>query len=228
VLPDLAVPERRIGVCPGDILLFYSDGVTEAERERDEFFGTDRLEALVRQHAALPAAALAQAVVDAVDGFSRGVRSDDLTLIVVKALPRAVPFHCASELGPIEDALELVRALGQPYGESFAYELELAVSEILTNVIQHAYQGKGGEIRGEFRLEADRVQVDVYDRGVPFELAAVPDLTAEPAPDPRRPGERGYGVHIVRQVMDEVDYWPSTGAGNHWRLVKRRGGGARP
>jgi len=228
VLPDLDVPDRRIGLCPGDVLLLYSDGVTEAEREPDELFGTERLEVLLRQHAALPAAALAQAVVDAVDGFSGGIRNDDLTLIVVKALPRSVPFHCASELGPMEGALELVRALGAPYGETFAYELELAVSEILTNIVQHAYggQSKGGEIWGEFRLEADRVQVDVYDRGVPFDLAAVSAPTAEP--DPRHPRERGYGVHIVRQVMDEVDYWPSTGDGNHWRLVKRRGGGAQP
>jgi len=163
-------------------------------------------------------------VVDAVNAFSGGKRNDDLTLIVVKALPRTVPFHCASELGPMEGALELVRALGEPYGESFAYELELAVSEVLTNIVQHAYGGRGkcGEIRGEFRLEADRIQVDAYDDGAPFELAAVP------APDPHRPREGGYGVHIIRQLMDEVDYWPSTEAGNHWRLVKRRGGGARP
>jgi phosphoserine phosphatase RsbU/P len=223
VLPDITFPERRIGMCPGDVLLFYSDGVTEAERERDEFFGTDRLADLVGQHAALPAAALAQEVVDAVDAFSRGMRSDDLTLIVVKALPRTVPFHCASELGPMEGALDLVRALGQPYGEDFAYELELAASEILTNIIQHAYKGKDGQIRGEFRLEADRIQIDIYDRGLPFDLAAVPEMDAEPVRDVRRTSDRGRGVHIVRQVMDEVDYWPSTEDGNHWRLVKRRG-----
>jgi phosphoserine phosphatase RsbU/P len=228
VLRDIAIPERRIGLCPDDILVFYSDGVTEAERERDEFFGIDRLADLIRQHAALPASALTEAVVQAVDGFSRGMRSDDLTLIVVKALPRTIPFHCVSELGPMEDAMALVRALAQPYGESFAYELELAVSEILTNIIQHAYRGACGEIRGEFRLEADRIQIDVYDRGVSFNLASVPHLAAVPDPDRdvRRTSERGYGVHIVRQVMDEVDYWPSTEAGNHWRLVKRRTSGA--
>jgi anti-sigma regulatory factor (Ser/Thr protein kinase) len=225
VLPDIVIPQRRIGMCPGDILFFYSDGVTEAERERDEFFGTDRLVDLVLQQAALPAEELAQAVVDAVDGFSRGMRSDDLTLIVVKALPRTVPFECASELGPMEGALELVRALGEPYGESFAYELELAVSEILTNIIQHAYQGKGGDIRGEFRLEADQIQIDVYDRGAPFDLSAVPDPCGARDRDLRRPSERGYGVHIVRQVMDEIDYWPSTEDGNHWRMVKRRTSG---
>jgi serine/threonine-protein kinase RsbW len=127
----------------------------------------------------------------------------------------------------MEGAMELVRALAQPYGESFAYELELAVSEVLTNIIQHAYKGACGEIRGEFRLEADRIQIDVYDRGVPFNLASVPRLAAVPDRDRdvRRTSERGYGVHIVRQVMDEVDYWPSTEAGNHWRLVKRRTGG---
>ncbi len=216
-IPDGEVGERRIHLCPGDLLLFYSDGVTEAEDENGEFFGIDRLVAQTVKSTALPAAALVQSIVDAVDGFSRGTRTDDLTLVVVKALARTVPFRFRGELAHVEEGLELIRSLGRAYPPGLAYDLELAASEIFTNVIEHAYRSSGGELRGEVRLEPDRVQLDVYDDGLPF------DLSALPGDAPERLAERGRGVHIVRQVMDEVSYSPATPAGNHWRLVKMRG-----
>jgi serine phosphatase RsbU (regulator of sigma subunit)/anti-sigma regulatory factor (Ser/Thr protein kinase) len=212
---DEDIDERHISLCPGDVLLFYSDGVTEAENEKNEFFGTDRLVALLQANHLLPAAALGRSIVEAVDTFSSGPRSDDLTLIVVKALPRTVPFSGRGDLGHMEEVMELFRALARAYGADFAYELELALSEILTNVIEHAYHDSGGELRGQVCLEADRVVVDLYDDGVPFELSAVPE-------GPGQPSERGHGLHIARTYLDEVAYSPATGSGNHWRLVKQR------
>ena len=217
VLPSYAIEERRIFLCPGDVLVFYSDGVTEAEDERGEFFGVDRLVDLLQKESSLPAAGLAKSIVAAVDAFSRGPRSDDLTVIVVKALSRVVSFQCPGDFEHMEEPMALVRALGQAYDADFAYELELAASEIVTNVIEHAYRNSRGELRGEIRLETDRVEVDLYDDGLPFDISAVP-----PRVSPGQESDRGYGVHIVRQLMDEIAYTPSTSAGNHWRLVKAR------
>ncbi len=216
VLPNYAIEERRIVLCPGDLLVFYSDGVTEAENEKGDFFGTHRLIDLLQKNASLPAAALAQSVVAAVDTFSKGPRSDDLTIIVVKSLSRTVPFRFPGDFAHLGEAMELIRALGQAYEANFAYELELAASEIATNIIEHAYQNCRGELRGEVRLETDRVQVDFYDDGLPF------DISTLSAKEPHQASERGYGVHIVRQVMDEITYTPATRSGNHWRLVKTR------
>ena len=116
----------------------------------------------------------------------------------------------------MEETIELFRSLGRAYGADFAYELVLALSQILTNVIEHAHQSSGGELRGEVRLETDRVQVDLYDDGLPFEYSVLPTK------DPRQPSERGYEVPIQRKLMDEIVYLPATSSGNHWRLVKRR------
>jgi len=214
VLPEGDIDERRISLCPGDLLLFYSDGVTEAENEANEFFGTDRLVVLLQENQLLPAAALARSIVEAVDAFSRGARSDDLTLIVVKALPRTVSFHCRADFSHMEEAMELFRSLARAYGTDFTHELEPALSQVLTNVIEHAYQNTGGDLRGEVRLETDRVQVDLYDDGLPF--------PALPTRDLRQPSERGCGVPIITELIDEVAYSPATSAGNHWRLVKKR------
>jgi sigma-B regulation protein RsbU (phosphoserine phosphatase) len=69
----------------GDILLFYTDGVTEAFSPQNEPFGEARLESLLRQVHQNSAQEIVQAVEQAVLEFSqRPQLSDDLTLLVLK------------------------------------------------------------------------------------------------------------------------------------------------
>jgi serine phosphatase RsbU (regulator of sigma subunit) len=78
---------------PGDVFVFYSDGITEAEDARGAEFGRERLAAVVRGAAGQPAAAIVSAVHGAADAF-RGAapRGDDATVIVVRAaLGEAAP-----------------------------------------------------------------------------------------------------------------------------------------
>jgi sigma-B regulation protein RsbU (phosphoserine phosphatase) len=71
---------------PGDTLLLYSDGVTEAGADTGEEFGDDRLAHALRANQALPAEALVQAIVDEVNEFSAGSRSDDITVVALRGL----------------------------------------------------------------------------------------------------------------------------------------------
>jgi sigma-B regulation protein RsbU (phosphoserine phosphatase) len=68
---------------PGDTVVLYTDGVTEARRGR-EFFDDDRLLAAVRGPEALSAQELADRIVAEVLDFQRGVARDDIALVVVK------------------------------------------------------------------------------------------------------------------------------------------------
>jgi anti-sigma regulatory factor (Ser/Thr protein kinase) len=101
-------------------------------------------------------------------------------------------------------------------GDDFVYLVELAVSEICTNIIQHAYRMAGGEVRGRLTPLTEGIQVDLYDDGESFDPNAVPDPSYRAGPLK----EGGYGLHIVRQIMDKVVYQAQTPHGNHWRLVK--------
>lgn len=85
VLPDARYEERPIMVNPGDVLVLYTDGVSEAENVRGEQFGEQRLEDLVRRCAHLKAAEILDRIVAAVTDWAgeRGA-TDDLTLIVVR------------------------------------------------------------------------------------------------------------------------------------------------
>jgi sigma-B regulation protein RsbU (phosphoserine phosphatase) len=69
----------------GDIYVFFTDGVSETFNAADEEFGTERLEEIVHARRAQPAAAIVQAIVDAVEGFRGELpQGDDLTVVVVK------------------------------------------------------------------------------------------------------------------------------------------------
>ncbi len=74
-----------VSLCSGDILLLYTDGVTEAINTREEDFQVDRLAALVQQNPGLPAQGLLQAVRQGLLDFTAGQPlSDDVTLLVCK------------------------------------------------------------------------------------------------------------------------------------------------
>lgn len=75
---------------PGDVLLLYSDGVTDVLNDADEEFGRARLEALVRRVAHLPCNSLLESIATAVETFVGGGLQDDLTLLVAKFLPEPV------------------------------------------------------------------------------------------------------------------------------------------
>ncbi len=101
-------------------------------------------------------------------------------------------------------------------GDDFIYLVELAISEICTNIVKHAYAHKQGDITGQVTLLPNGVQLDFFDQGEGFDPSTVPQPTA----DPNNLREGGYGLHIVRQIMDVVMYERGSARGNHWRLVK--------
>ena len=69
---------------PGDIVVFYTDGVTEAENPFGEEFGFERLAEVVRQGSSLSAEDLMSNVYDAAGNFCSDDFNDDVTILVVK------------------------------------------------------------------------------------------------------------------------------------------------
>ncbi|MBV8517317.1 MAG: SpoIIE family protein phosphatase [Acidobacteria bacterium] len=75
--------ERELAVAPGDTLVLFTDGVSEAGDGEGELFGEQRIEELVADARDLSAEELQQTLVDAATSFARGELEDDLTLVVV-------------------------------------------------------------------------------------------------------------------------------------------------
>jgi serine phosphatase RsbU (regulator of sigma subunit) len=64
-------------------VVLYTDGVLEARRD-GELYGFERLDRVLAEHHALPAAAIAQAVLEDCRTFARGDLVDDCAVVVVK------------------------------------------------------------------------------------------------------------------------------------------------
>ncbi len=72
---------------PGDCLVMYTDGITEATNEASQMFQTERLAEVVQEHAAASAQHLIVAVLDEVSQFTNDApQADDMTLLVIRRL----------------------------------------------------------------------------------------------------------------------------------------------
>ncbi|GAP11619.1 response regulator receiver domain/Stage II sporulation protein E [Bellilinea caldifistulae] len=77
--------QKTVRLSPGDLLILYTDGITEAQNEKGEFFGEDRLLDVALAYASHPAAEVHSAILNAVHHFvGHARRSDDIALIVVR------------------------------------------------------------------------------------------------------------------------------------------------
>ncbi|MEE8201557.1 MAG: GAF domain-containing SpoIIE family protein phosphatase [Candidatus Acidoferrales bacterium] len=75
---------RQVQLAPGDLLVIYSDGVTEAMSDQEEEFGRDRLLDTLRAYRDLPISSLLNLVVATVQEFSDRELKDDLTLVLAR------------------------------------------------------------------------------------------------------------------------------------------------
>ena len=87
ILPIAKYQESRVTLTPGDVLVLFSDGVTEAADPRDQEFGEERLANLVMSLRDRCAAEIVEEVHQAVVAYSEGApAADDITVVVARRL----------------------------------------------------------------------------------------------------------------------------------------------
>jgi sigma-B regulation protein RsbU (phosphoserine phosphatase) len=88
---DVSFQEQSVDLEPGDMMLVYSDGLTEARNEIGRFFGEDRLMALMDDLRGMTATGAGEFLVDSVRNFVRGARPhDDLSIILIRRIADTV------------------------------------------------------------------------------------------------------------------------------------------
>jgi serine/threonine-protein kinase RsbW len=99
------------------------------------------------------------------------------------------------------------------------YDLVLAVNEVATNIVVHGYRGQAGTIEIEMRPRGNALEICLRDQAPLF------DPTRHPEPDLTLPLHKrplgGMGVHVTRELMDELRYRVTPEGGNELTLVKR-------
>jgi len=97
-------------------------------------------------------------------------------------------------------------------------DIQLAIEEAYTNIVQHSYEGKKGKVELNVEYRAGDLIVVFTDYGKMFNPEAVlpPDLTSDI--EERTIG--GLGLYFMRQMMDEVKFTFDTKKGNKLTMVK--------
>ncbi|MFH1219164.1 MAG: GAF domain-containing SpoIIE family protein phosphatase [Candidatus Eisenbacteria bacterium] len=84
VIRESTYEEERIDLRTGDVLLFFTDGLTEPQNERGEQFGEERLAEIARSALDLPCDRIVQRIRDEILDFTGGILTDDFTMLAVK------------------------------------------------------------------------------------------------------------------------------------------------
>lgn len=101
-----------------------------------------------------------------------------------------------------------------PHPEKIA-QLELAVTEAVANIIEHAYAGRSADpVRIEAEAFEDGISFRIHHHGESFD----PSLAPPPPFDGSRDG--GFGLHMINECVDEISYLQDEAGASYTRLVK--------
>ncbi len=220
IMTDFEFKEQEIQLACGDTLFLYTDGLTEAENKVHEQFGETRMtEALNRLAGLRP-----RQIVDGMDSeiaafVGEAQQSDDLTMMAIRyQIPAIVMRNDVRQIPTLAewvDGLNIPAALNMP--------VNLALEEAVSNVMLYAYPGQNdGKVFVEFVKicyeNSEKLVFTISDSGVPFDPTQKAETDITLTAEERAIG--GLGIHLVRQLMDEIVYVREDGK-NILTLVKK-------
>ena len=91
-----------------------------------------------------------------------------------------------------------------PFSKRDLFRIELCVEEIVTNIVSYAYAGSKGSFTIEITTDCGGMTITMRDRGIPYDPLKRPDPDITLTADER--GIGGYGIYLVKQIMDDVRY----------------------
>jgi serine phosphatase RsbU (regulator of sigma subunit)/anti-sigma regulatory factor (Ser/Thr protein kinase) len=237
VMPDLDYVTLHDRLGPGEAMLMYTDGVTEAFEPNGEAFGNQRLQDwLARSRTDEDAQAMVGHLVAEVSAFVAGAEaSDDLTCLILSRargelampVPPSVPmtnkvllleYSLPTQLPEIERLADAVSA-ALPDRPDLAFSANLCLEELITNIITHGLKGRSDcIIRVRMSISVEWLEIILKDDAPPFDpfrSAPEPDLDLDLANRPIG----GLGVHLVKALMDDARAYYD-GSGNLIVLLK--------
>ena len=204
-----------------ELLVLYTDGVTEARDVTKQMMGEEQWMDIVAHHADLLEAVMRY--------IGEAELADDITLMTISKKSEVQP---VSQLVPNrQDQWPLLRRTLHDYGVCLDIEtrtlkkLEIALEEAVVNIMSYSHATKielqittseSGTPNSEFGIRNSELRIVLTDDGVPFD----PTKTDS---DPSRPFEEreigGCGISMLQQMVDELHY-QRTSEKNQLTIVK--------
>jgi len=193
-----------------DVIVLYTDGVTEAVNPHDEMFSEERLRNVVKACANSSAQDLIERILEEVKSFCGDrAQSDDITLMVIKvcnADPETLELNVKAVIENLPHLMDNIQSFmrGRGFTDETVLDVQLAVDEAVTNIIRHGFHGRDGVIEVRCRFSAEDVVITIEDSADPFNPLSVKEPELGDNVESRQIG--GLGVFLMRKKMDQVTY----------------------
>ncbi len=217
VFADFTFEKEEYQLPVNSTFFLYTDGLTEARNAQREQFRLNRIKEVLSHctpDEAKNTERLINVMSDAVNKFTGNTeQSDDLTMLAIRyqrltendvLCDRFVLQNDLRQIRPLNDFIkEFLERFGVE--KSLARRLQLAVEEVVTNVVSYAYSpGTTGDISVEAFANERRLKFIISDEGVAFDPTTVANADTSLAIEERPIG--GLGILLTRGLVDSVNY----------------------
>jgi len=204
---DMDFEIEKLDFLPGDLLLSFTDGLTEAKNMDGDFYSEERLFSQAAEDWSSAFSAVKHIELELSSHIGKQTQFDDITLVALRrsqqdetVCHRFTPRADLSHLPLFRDFV-LEACLLLEVDDKISEALQLATDEVCSNVIIHGYKDmEDGEISLSVKQEENEIEVLVEDSGHPYDPTKIapPDLSENI--DERMLG--GLGIFFVKEVGD--------------------------
>ena len=217
VMPSWKYTLQEAQIFTGTTIFLFTDGLTEAEDATHNQFRMERINDVAAQalaHHQQEPRQLIGLMTDAVHQFvGDAEQSDDLTLMAIQYIKQQRDVKMRKSIVLPNDINEVPRltafvdAVCEAVGlnPTVTMQMNLAIEEAVVNVMNYAYpRGKKGDVTIEALSNDVRLKFVIIDSGTPFDPTVHADVDTTLSAQERPIG--GLGIHLVRQMMDSINY----------------------
>lgn len=226
--------EQQVDFPPGSALLLYTDGLTEAMYFSNDgsrkLFGEQRVLHDVEKNSKASAIEVIDFLKQHVSVFADGTeQSDDLTMLFLRHGTAQEPgvdpsrrLIMKNEMSEVGRLRAFFFSVCREHGidDETAKTLNLALEEWVANVINYAYpKGMRGHVEVTVDVSDDVLTFVIKDHGAAFDPTQHEEVDIDAEIDERAIG--GLGIHLIRTIMDTVEYQRTSDGYNRLVLTKR-------
>ena len=209
---NAAIVDEETTLKPGESLTLYTDGITEARDNEGAFFGEERLLELFNKRDYTCTIELHHSIKDEIAGFVKDApQSDDITFVTLRYQGGKYSFEekfFDAKKENVKEMLNFIDTFGSKhkFPEDFKNKLVIVGDELFSNIINHGYEDKGGEIyvRLLFNKDHNEFALTVIDKAKAFNQLEVDN--PEVGSDAKAQQIGGLGIMIVKKIMTEYAY----------------------
>ena len=218
---------------PDTTIFMYTDGLNEAENISHQQFEMTRVLELARsmqqQNEFKPMSIVKQMTESVRQFVGEADQSDDLTMLALQYTKHQENLTYQRSLTLTNDLKRVPRlntfidevCEANGFDMAATMQINLAIEEAVVNVMNYAYpKGTKGDITIETKANKSELSFIISDTGKPFDPTAKAEVDITLSAEDRSIG--GLGIHLIRQIMDHINYERVDGH-NILTLIKKLG-----